>query len=165
VLPHVWSLRSNRSFRALSRCFYVARDRLGCRITHFSLQGNHAHLIVELTDEPALARAMQGFAIRAAKALNRLMRRRGKVFSDRYHTHVLRTPTEVARALGYVRNNYAHHATAWGERVPTGFVDAFSSFAHADLVAPPDTWLLREGWRRGVAGAWTTRGGPQRASP
>jgi hypothetical protein len=131
----------------------VARDRLGCRITQFSLQGNHAHLIVELTDERALARAMQGFSIRAAKALNCLMKKHGKVFSDRYHTHILRTPTEVARALSYVRNNYAHHAASWGELVPEGLVDDFSSLAHADLVAPPDTWLLREGWRRGLASA------------
>jgi hypothetical protein len=138
----------------------VARERLGCRITHFSLQGNHAHLLVELTDERALARAMQGFAIRSAKARNRLMNRRGKVFSDRYHTHVLRTPTEVARAMSYVRDNYAHHATAWGEHVRLGSVDAFSSFAHADLVAPADTWLLREGWRRGLSGARTARGAP-----
>jgi REP element-mobilizing transposase RayT len=161
VLPHVWNLRSRRSFRALARCFYEARERLGCRITHFSLQGNHAHLIVEHADERALARAMQGFAIRAAKALNRLMHKRGKVFSDRYHTHVLRTPTEAARALSYVRHNYAHHAVAWGEHVPAGFVDAFSSAAHADLVAPADTWLLREGWRRG---ARTTRGEPDQGS-
>jgi REP element-mobilizing transposase RayT len=159
----VWNLRSNRSFRALSRCFYAARERLGCRITHFSLQGSHAHLIVELTDERALARAMQGFAIRVARALNRLMHRRGKVFSDRYHTHVLSTPTEVARAMGYVRDNYAHHAAAWGERVPVGFVDAFSSAAHADLVAPAGTWLLREGWRRGLTGARRTRTAPPQA--
>jgi hypothetical protein len=111
MLPHVWSLRSQRSFRAL-------------------------------------ARAMQGFGIRAAKALNRLMNKRGRVFEDRYHTHVLRTPTETARAMSYVRDNYAHHAARWGERLPAGFVDAFSSLAHADLVTLAETWLLREGWRR-----------------
>jgi hypothetical protein len=105
---------------------------------------------------------MQGFAIRAAKALNHLMNRHGKVFSDRYHTHVLRTPTEVARALSYVRSNYAHHAAAWGEHVPVGFVDACSSAAHADLVAPADTWLLREGWRRGLAGGRSARGSRHR---
>jgi hypothetical protein len=93
---------------------------------------------------------MQGFAIRAARALNRLMGKHGKVFSDRYHTRALRTPTEVARALGYVRDNYRHHAAAWGEQVPAGFVDRYSSQAHIHLVASPSTWLLREGWRRGV---------------
>ena len=36
-----------------------------------------------------------------AKALNRLMQRRGRVFADRYHAHQLRTVGEVRAALNY----------------------------------------------------------------
>ena len=49
----------------------------------------------------ALARGMQGLSIRMARRLNRLWRRSGKVFADRFHVEVLRTPRQVrdARAL------------------------------------------------------------------
>jgi hypothetical protein len=77
------------------------------------------------------------------------MVRTGKVFARRYGAHILRTPTEVRNALGYVSRNFARHAAQWGLRIPASFVDPFSSLARADLVAMPATWLLREGWRRG----------------
>ena len=37
-----------------------------------------------------------------ARAVNRVLERRGKVFADRYHSHVLRSPREVANAVKYV---------------------------------------------------------------
>jgi hypothetical protein len=37
--------------------------------------------------------------IRMAKRLNKVMGRSGQVFPDRYHAHILKTPTEVAHAL------------------------------------------------------------------
>jgi hypothetical protein len=52
------------------------------RLVHYSLQGSHAHFLVEADDARALARGMQGLKVRVAKALNRLMSRRGKVFAD-----------------------------------------------------------------------------------
>ena len=57
-----------------------------------------------------LSRGMQGLNVRMAIAINRLMGRRGKVFADRYHSVVLRTPTQTANALHYVLNNRQHHA-------------------------------------------------------
>jgi len=47
MLPHVWNLRSRRSFRVLSEAFAKGCDRLGFRLAHFSVQGNHLHLVVE----------------------------------------------------------------------------------------------------------------------
>ena len=41
VLPHVWNLRSRRSFRAILRAFSGAAGRFGTRVTHFSVMGNH----------------------------------------------------------------------------------------------------------------------------
>jgi hypothetical protein len=83
---------------------------------------------------------MQGLGIRMAKALNRAMRAEGSVFADRYHGHVLRTPSEVKRALDYVRDNEEKHFGRPGH--------AFSSLAYPDLVAQPRTWLLSRGWAR-----------------
>jgi hypothetical protein len=101
---------------------------------------------------------MKGLEVRVARALNRMMVRRGSVFSDRYHAHVLRTPREVAHASRYVLGNYAHHARQRGDLVRGEFTDPFSSVGYlaADLpeeapVATPATWLLRVGWLRAAA--------------
>src|SRR6266851_3537755 len=73
----------------------AARERFGMRLVHFSVQGNHIHLLIETTDKQALARGMQGLTIRLAKALNRVMGRHGRVFEDHYHSRVVRRPTEA----------------------------------------------------------------------
>lgn len=85
----------------------------------------------------------KGFSVRVARGLNRVMHRRGSVFADRYHSHVLRTPTETVRAVRYVRNNGVKHGTS-----SRAEHDAYASHA-ADIPLPaPHTWLLRRGWRR-----------------
>jgi hypothetical protein len=131
------------------------------RLVHFSVQGNHIHLLIEAADNDALARGVQGLAIRIARALNRLMGRRGSVFEDHYHSRVLRTPTEAARALAYVLGNFEHHAAQWGRSVGDGEPDPFSSAAHRaaepPLVSEARTWLLNVGWFRGAPGRAATR--------
>jgi hypothetical protein len=52
---------------------------------------------------------MQGLGVRLARAINRAMGSRGKVFSDRYHDRILRTPREVRFALRYVLLNARKH--------------------------------------------------------
>jgi hypothetical protein len=149
--------------------FHAAKERLGARLVHFSVQSNHVHLLVEVDNHRALSRAMQGLAVRLAKRLNRLFDRRGSVFADRYHARALTTPLAVRRALIYVLHNHRRHTVAPGR--PSGF-DPLSTAPHFDgfapsimrpnSTAPPDdlpvaqprTWLLRIGWRRlGLLGA------------
>src|SRR5712692_8916496 len=148
----VGGMRRQRVVSAIEEAFRQARIRFGMRIVHYSIQGNHLHLLVEAEDRESLAKGMQGLAIRIAKTLNRLFNRAGQVWADRYHSHVLRTRREVANALRYVLGNFARHASEWGNRV-TRFADACSSvrflgFAGSDApVAPPRTWLLTVGWR------------------
>ena len=86
---------------------------------------------------------MQGLNVRMAVALNRLMKRRGKVFDDRYHAVILRTPTQAAHARHYVLNNRQHHAPG---RYAEGWRDPFAS-AEAPLIAPR-VWLLSQGLSR-----------------
>lgn len=90
----VWNLRSGRSFRAIEQCLAGALGRFGLRIIQFSVMGNHLHLIVEADSSRALSRGMQGLCVRIAKALNRMMRRSGRVFADHYHSRMVRTPAE-----------------------------------------------------------------------
>jgi hypothetical protein len=157
VLPHVWNLRSRRCFGPISRCFSRGRDRFGFRLVHFSVQGNHLHLIVEANDEKALARGLQGLGVRIAKALNRVMGRKGSVFADHYHANILRSPTRVANALAYVLLNFLHHFPGEAARFTEEPRDRFSSAWREPGTDPPvvpaRTWLLSEGWRRRAARA------------
>jgi REP element-mobilizing transposase RayT len=159
VAQEVWNLRSRRCFREIARAFRAVHGSSDFRIIEFSVQGNHVHLIVEARDKEALSRGLRRIEIRMAKRLNKLMgRRSGQVFPDRYHAHILRTPTEVAHALSYVRGNFAIHAARRGDVARLASVDRFSSAALVNgawpeeagppLVAAPRTWLLVEGWRK-----------------
>ena len=76
---------------------------------HFSVQSNHVHLMVEARDKAHLSKGMRGLAIRVALAVNRALRRRGRVWSDRYHARALRTPREVRNGLVYVLANWKKH--------------------------------------------------------
>ena len=140
---HVYNLRSWRAFSVISRALSKAAERFGARIVQFAVEGNHVHLIVEAVDTSALSRAMQGFSIRVAKGLNMMMNKSGRVLADRYHSHLLRTPTEARRAVAYVRNNHRKHMARVGERLSPRYVDVYSS-ERADIVLPaPRSWLLR----------------------
>ena len=149
VRQEVWNLRTHRCFRELRRAFERGCARFGFRLVHFSVQGNHIHFIVEAPDQEALTRAMKGLEVRMARALNRVMRRRGPVFADRYHAHLLRTPSEARHACDYVLSNWRIHAEREGRVAPIG-VDPYSSAA-ADAVGTrrAEFWMLRIGiWRR-----------------
>ena len=148
------SLRRDAARAAIERAFSAGAERFGFRLTQYSLQSNHVHLLAEAGDESALSRGMQGLLVRVARALNRVWRRIGAVYSDRYHARQLRTPREVRAALVYVLHNARHHGLA------VAGVDAFSSGPWFDgwtralaanrtfPAAIARTWLLREGWRR-----------------
>lgn len=147
VRVEVWNLRSHRCFRVLLRAFAKGCERFGFRLVHFSVQRNHLHLIVETPDEVALGRAMKGLEVRMARALNRVMRRRGPVFADRYHAHHLRSPRETRYALQYALDNWKVHARRERRPEPDG-VDPRCSAAWRDhappLVAKPRWWTLRK---------------------
>ena len=129
----VWNLRTRRCFGALSRAFWGGANRFGFRLVHYSVQGNHVHLLVEAEDETALSRGMKGLGVRVAKGLNRVMGRQGKVLDDRYHGHILRTPTEVRRARDYLLQNARRHFGVVGR-------DPYTSVV---AVIEPDTFLMR----------------------
>jgi putative transposase len=145
VREHVWNLRSRRCFRAFEAALRaVDRRREEFLVVHYSVQGNHVHLVVEADSPSALSNGVNALAARLAKGLNAVMGRRGKVFSDRFHAHVLRTPAETRNALAYVLGNFASHARRRGE-APARREDPFSSAAP---VSRPRTWLLSRAERR-----------------
>lgn len=140
--PGIGYLRAHRRAKLVQHALRVARERFGVRIIHYSVQGNHLHLIVEAEGAAALSRAMQGLATRLAKRLNALANRRGGVFADRYHARTLTSPREVGNAIRYVVTNYHHHAR---ESLPPGWADPLATRLDTPLAAPK-IWLLRSGW-------------------
>lgn len=151
MAPHVYNLRSRRSFQVIARALRHGGDRFEVGVVRFSVQGNHLHLLVEAASRESLARAVKGLGVRIAKGLNRMMGKSGRVLHDRYHAHLLRTPTEVRHAMTYIGDNARKHAAARGETFSAGYVDPYSSAGAGDVVLPSArTWLLREGWRRGA---------------
>src|SRR6266545_6589911 len=87
--PHVWNLRSRRSFSVIRRAILAAAQRYRMRLCAYSVQGNHVHIVVEAVDQAALAQGMQGPGVRLARGLTKLMARRGPVLAERYHAHIL----------------------------------------------------------------------------
>ena len=156
VAPHVWSLRSERSWSLVAASLRDGADRFGVRIVQLSVQGNHIHCMVEAPTKRALSSAMRGLSIRLARRMNALMGRRGPVIADRYHARALRTPTEVRNTIHYIRNNRRHHLGERAAALRLDFVDRFSadrqrSDGNLIELPRPSLWLLREGWRRGRA--------------
>lgn len=175
VTRKVGSLRKRHMYQALREATIAIAEREDCRIVHFSIQSTHVHMIVEAKGRMPLARGMQAFFISAAKQINRSVfertgkRRKGKVFVDRYHSRILKTPREVRNAIAYVINNWRRHqedrarfATAWKcdpysngwqfdgwrEREDAWYALQPPPTYESLLTWFPKTWLLREGWRR-----------------
>lgn len=161
------SLRSVRIVREIERTFADGCSRPGFRLVHNSLQGNHAHLIVEAHDRDTLGRGMMAIAARLARAVNRVAKRTGPVIAERYHLRLLPTPREVRYALRYVLLNARRHAKAaaltrtvrldrassarwfegWKRSVPDS-EDSAIALIERRPVARARTWLLSVGWRR-----------------
>src|SRR3569623_3415458 len=133
-------------------------------VCHISIQQSHVHLIVEAASRKALSRGMQSLAIRAAHAFHADDGGCGTIFAYRYHASQITTTRYARHALAYVLNTWRRHREdfANGALVPA-HLDEYSSavtftgwtieFArhptHVPLpVSLPQSWLLREGWKR-----------------
>lgn len=184
----VGSLRKRSIMRAVHEAtIIVTRHEARFRIVHLSLQRTHIHLIVEAENRVALATGMQAFGISAARNINREIiertgkKRRGRVFADRYHARILKTPRQVRNTIAYVLNNWRHHGedkqpiarswvidpfssgfafTGWKEREDKGYTYRVPPGYLGFVVWQPTLWLLREGWQRwGLISAHEVPGG------
>jgi REP element-mobilizing transposase RayT len=149
VLPEIPSLRVLNGW--VRRALIAGSERDGFRLIHFAILGNHLHLIAEARDRASLSRGIQGLAIRISHSVNRaLSRKRGRVFSDRFHEHVLRSLRETRAAVNYVIHNYRKHCAEARRPVSPGFIDPHSSGTYEAGLEPnplpsPQFWLLRTG--------------------
>ena len=160
----------------------------GFQVVHFSIQDNHLHVAaeakgaaaeeiarsprllsqrarrgLETKDRDMIRRGIAGLAISFARRLNKLLRRRGKVWAERHHRRDLTTPTDVRNTLFYIFQNFRRHGTrvhgiGATDRFSTapsfdGWLDALDtpeSLGDTEPWRPPTrTWLLGRGWLRG----------------
>ena len=161
------TLRASRPLPSLRRevVFLEIRRALGrtarawFRLVHFSVQADHLHLLVEADDKSSLSRGIMGLAIRVARAVNRALRRTGRVWDDRFHARALRSPREVRHAIVYVLMNAKKHLLGAPNVDPCSSAASFTGWtspllcgaaliADDQMTCPPETWLLRVGWRR-----------------
>ncbi len=158
LMPDAWNLRSQRSFRVISGALLAVRDA-GLRLTHYSVQGNHLHLIAEVETRTVLSRCMRSLAIRLARGLNAMMGRKGRVIADRYHVVVLRNPQQTRNAIRYVLSDTRKHMLERGEPTPRVIADTYAAgpsdhvprtmrLRPSVLLLEPRSWLLTDGWRR-----------------
>jgi REP element-mobilizing transposase RayT len=164
VDDHLPSLRRPDLLEALETCLREVRERYdNFRVVHYSIQDHHLHLVVEAASRTALSRGMQGLNIRVAKRINKVLGRRGTVFTDRYHETVLKSPTQTRNGISYVLLNSRRHASQSGMRFAPDWIDDGSSGRFFDgwrglrvrpppdeepTVSEPQTWLASAGWRR-----------------
>ncbi|MGH7341437.1 MAG: transposase [Candidatus Rokuibacteriota bacterium] len=147
------SLRRGTRFSAIGQAFGAA-SRETFRLLHFSVQSDHLHLLVEADGPTRLARGVQGLCIRVAKAINRVLHRRGRVWADRYHAHILATPREVRNAFVHVLSNFKKHLRGVLGLDPRSSAVWFTGWRMSVVaaltpapVAQARTWLARVGWR------------------
>jgi putative transposase len=158
TLRAVEALRCFRSGRVFPtvRSALAASSRGRFRVIEFSVQDDHIHLITEAADGRALAGGIRGLAIRLARAVNRMLGRRGRVFGDRYHARALTTPRAVRHALVYVLMNARKHLRAGPGVDPCSSAAWFTGWRAVRAphgpgpcpVARARTWLAAVGWRR-----------------
>ncbi len=161
--PGLARLRNFELCAVLRRAFVYGCNTGVFRICQFSIQGNHIHLICEAASSRALSRGIQAFNVRVARGLNKKLGRAGRVFGDRYHVEIIKTPRQCRAALCYVLQNARRHHL----KLDPSFngMDPFSSAWWFDgwkdngwreglqapemrTVATAETWMLRTGWRR-----------------
>lgn len=136
------NMRTRERHRCVVDCL-IRASRETFRVVEYVLLSNHMHLIVESASERALSDGMQALCVRIARAVNRALRRRGPVFADRYHVHVLRTPRETNHAVAYVRRNAAKHGVMRiDERDHYSSAGATRPWCASPALLPSRSWLL-----------------------
>jgi hypothetical protein len=156
------SLREPVLLARVRAALRAGKERFGLRVCHYSVQGNHMHLIVEASSRRALTLGMRGLGVRIARGVNGALGRSGRIIGDRYHARALESPRATRNALVYVLLNAARHRGRSERLDPASSGAVFDGWRTpplaragsppgdvADTVVAPAVWLLRKAWRRG----------------
>lgn len=116
----------------LEEAIQKAEDK-GVRVTHYSLESNHIHLIIEAADNASLTSSMRTLLISFAMKVKFYKKLTEPVIKDRYHLHVLKTPQEARNAVNYVVYNHQKHCPQEGIKLNE----------YAGKLNDPKSWLLK----------------------
>lgn len=66
---------------------------------------DHAHLILRVIEPYELSQILQPIKGGPARAINRILKRRGSVWSDESFDHIIRQGAELEERIEYIRHN------------------------------------------------------------
>lgn len=157
------SLRYHAETAAIYQALIRVREKSaadgGFRVLEYSVQSNHLHLLVEAESRADLQTGMRGLMAHLGNALRRVWKATGRVFADRYHLEILKTPTRMRHAYRYVLNNARKH-NSWTANQPDPYssgpwfrgwcqpVPPEEASRLPSPCSPPRSWLASIGWLR-----------------
>ena len=172
VAGEVGRLRRRSVYQVMRRAMRKTAARKDFRIVHLAFRGGRIHLLCEADDRIALANGVRGLCVSVARRLNvviskeRGVKRRGRVFTDRYHATPIAHPRQARNALAQVLDNWRKRRAAArrGPVDPYSTAVWFPGWLARTSGAPwprgyepwpsmaPRTWLLAEGWKQAGRG-------------
>jgi REP element-mobilizing transposase RayT len=157
VAPGVPPLRKEATVAIVRTAIEAAHAHDDIRIVHFKVLDGHLHFLVETDDPAVVPRRLQGLTVALARRLNAHLGRTGKLFAERYHARVLRTPDDARAALRDILLGATHRIDpyssgpwfdGWKHALPVDQPGLRKLLQRDAPTAPPRTRLLREGWTR-----------------
>jgi hypothetical protein len=95
ALPDLGDLGRTQMIAAVAEACAEGDGRFGLEILHVGVIDTEIHVVCKAPGRRALAHGLQGLGIRIAKSMNRVLRRKGKAFADRYAVEVLDAPRDI----------------------------------------------------------------------
>lgn len=87
--PGLPSLRTPALKACVEQAIDAGHERFGMRLLNHTLEKDGLSLLVVAPHRRALSRGIQGISVRIARAVNRKLERKGRLFADRYDAQLL----------------------------------------------------------------------------
>jgi putative transposase len=82
-----------------------AKRKYGFRLHNFSIMGNHVHLLIEPGKEHNLSKIMQWLLSCFAQIFNRIFKKKGHVWYDRFRSSIVNTLKYFRNVFDYISQN------------------------------------------------------------
>jgi len=111
-------LKFSKDRRRWQQWLFEAKKRYKLQVLDFAVTSNHIHLLVVDSDKGVIPNSLQLIAGRTAQEFNKLKKRKGAFWDDRYHTTAIETGEHLLRCIAYidlnmVRNGVVTHPSLW----------------------------------------------------
>ena len=88
-----------------------SKKKFKINITHYHISNNHFHLVMifKKEDKVNISKYMQWLGTKLAIFVNKVLKRHGKVFYDRFKSKIVETKRYLVNLFRYVVNNSLKH--------------------------------------------------------